>query len=105
MEVVFLFSGQCLFCQRIAQTVKRLGERYEVNIRAISADGTPLLAFPRAKRRGRFLLPNVTGIPALFSGGRRAADRRVVGVGQMSLGEILDRIQIATGCRPRLRRK
>jgi len=101
--LIFFFRGDCGYCHKMAPVLQEFGQRYGVQLVAVSVDGGSIPAFPQARRdNGIVRALNVSQVPAVFVA--RPLDGRIVpvGFGVLSEAQLVERI-IAQTAEPRNR--
>jgi len=100
--LIFFFRSDCPYCHAMAPTLKMLGEKYGIEILAVSVDGAGLLPeFPQfTDGRSQAQAWGIERVPALFIGSKSTGDHAPIGFGQMALTEIVNRIFVLTGSTP-----
>jgi conjugal transfer pilus assembly protein TraF len=100
--LIFLFRGDCGYCHKMAPILREFGQRYGIQLVAVSVDGGSMPAFPQARQdNGIVRALNVAQVPAVFIA-RPLTGRIVpVGFGVLSEAQLVERI-IAQTAEPRV---
>jgi conjugal transfer pilus assembly protein TraF len=100
--LIFFYRSDCPYCHAMAPTIKMLGEKYGIDVLAVSVDDAPLLPeFPAfSDGRARAQAWGVERVPALFIGSKATGDHAAIGFGQMAFTDIVDRIFVLTNSKP-----
>lgn len=99
--LIFFFRSDCPYCHAMAPMVKRMATEYGFDVIGVSTDGQGLPDFPNP-RDGRGLASKwgVERVPALFVGAKETGEVAPIGFGQLSFGDITDRLFVLTGTTP-----
>ena len=89
----FYFSNQCIYCQKMAPTVKAFTEHYHFEVLPITINGESLPEFPNAKfDNGSMMQLQVNTVPALFLVDKQSKNITPIGFGLMDFNELEKRI-------------
>ena len=95
--VFFFFRSDCPYCHAMAPTVLELQAKYGLQIVPVSLDGGTLPGLPPARMdNGIASTLRVTQVPATFLANPGAASIAPLGLGVMSLTELVERIAVAS---------
>lgn len=99
--IFFFFRSDCVYCHRLAPTLRFIAEQYGIAIFPISGDGGALKEFPNPQRdNGMGEMLNVTMYPTLVLGNTK--NRRMIPLssGLISAKDIIERIYVLTSTKP-----
>lgn len=99
--IFFFFRSDCVYCHRLAPTLKFLSEQHGIAIFPISGDGGALKEFPNPQRdNGMGEMLNVSVYPTLVLGNTK--NRRMIPLssGLISAKDIVERIYVLTSTKP-----
>lgn len=103
--LLFFFRSDCPYCHDMAPVVKALSDSYGVPILAVSMDGGPLPAFPRAKRDNGISAFVTSGrgiqtVPSLYLVSNDKKRVLLVGTGALAADEVTERIRVLLTTKP-----
>ena len=99
--IFFFFRSDCVYCHRLAPTLKFLTETYDVTVLPVSLDGGNLPEYPNPRSdNGLAEKLSVQQVPMLVLGNIR--DRRMIPLasGVVSAQDVIERIYVLTRTQP-----
>lgn len=92
----FVYRSDCPYCKTMSATLKRMQERFGLQIVPISVDGGPLPEFPQFRLdNGTAATLNVQSVPAMFLVEPRGGFVFPLGTGVHSESQLVERINLA----------
>lgn len=99
--IFFFFRSDCIYCHRLAPTLKFISEQYGVTIFPISGDGGALKEFPNPQRdNGLGEMLNIQAYPTLVLGNTKSRRMIPLSSGLISAKDIVERIYVLTSTKP-----
>ncbi len=97
--LLFFYRSDCPYCKLQAPVLRRLSERYGIEVLAISLDGGPLDGWPEAKPDNGIsnvvsLGRGIEAVPALYLVSRDRRQAVLLGAGVLALDDIVERMHV-----------
>jgi len=95
--LIFFYRSDCPYCHAFAPTLQAFEARHGIRVEAVSVDGGPMPAFPRARPdNGIATALRVAQVPAVFLAHPASGKITQIGSGVLSESQLLERISIVT---------